>query len=334
MSRFAFGLVALLALAVGALAAPADLRASVASETRALAKNPHDAHAYIRRGTARGKLGDHAGAILDDSAALALDPKNAVALINRANACAAQRDFRGALADYNQAIALDPRHASAFLNRGNVENEQRNYVAAIADYDAALALESNNALALYNRAGAERASGNDAAALDDYSRVIGLQPKDARALINRAVLRMAQRDWTGAQDDLHRSLWVVSKEHQVYPRLYLWVAATKSGDAAKATQDLRDYLAHLPPAIAATWPAQIAQFCVGDGQDAVAFAADGASRQAHQNKGQLAQADYFCGLKRELANDPDRALELYRKAALDGDPKLHEVILAREELKK
>jgi len=336
VSRFTFGLLALLALTVEtrAASATADWRATVARETRAIEKNPRDAHAYLRRGTAREKLGDHAGAILDDSAALRLDPKSAVALTNRANARAAQRDFPGALADYNQAIALDPRHASAFLNRGNIEAEQRNYTAAIADYDAALAVESNNALALYNRAGAERAAGNDEAASDDYSRVIGLQPKDARALINRAVLRMARRDWSAAQDDLHRCLWLVSKDHQLYPRLYLWIAATKAGEGARVTRELRDYLAHLSPAVAATWPARVASFCVGDGEDAVDFAADGANRQARENKGQLAQADYFCGLKRELAGDPDRALELYRKAALDGDPKMHEVILAREELKK
>jgi tetratricopeptide (TPR) repeat protein len=321
-------------LALGAPAkSPSELQTEIAVYTQAIARNPHDVAAHISRGTVRAKLGDTAGAIADDTAALAVEPRNVAALTNRANARAAQRDFRGAMADYNRALALDPRHAAAFLNRGNVETEQQNYEAAIVDYDHALALNPANMMAVYDRAAAERATDNDAVALDDYSKVIAAQPDDVRALLNRAVLRMAQRDWAAAQSDLTRCLDLTTGDRQIYPRLYLWVIGVQQGDGVRATQDLQRFARQGSPAYAGTWPMKLESFCAGEMAEPKLLLAAMALQPA-KGPDPFAQACYFAGIQRTANHDMTTATRLFQKSVADGNPKLHEVILSREELKR
>jgi tetratricopeptide (TPR) repeat protein len=344
VNRLALVLLGLLAPAIGVAQTSVDQYAQVvatktrqaneaalAADSQALAKNPHDVEALIRRGSVRSKLGDYAGAIADDTAALALDPKNVVALTNRANARAFEHDFKAAKDDYARALALDPGHVAAFLNRGNVEAMEQNYPAALEDYNAALALDPKNARALYDRAGARRAVGRYADAGADYSQVLLQDPGDVRARLNRAVVRMAQRKWGDATGDLQECLKTLPPERQIYPRLYLWVVGVKQGAGAQATQDLQAHRQQLAPAYATTWPAQLESFCAGQLPEPKLLL-DAITAQTKKNKGQFAQACYFAGIRREMTHTPD-ADRLFQKSVKDGNPRLHEFILAREELK-
>ena len=345
MNRLTLGLVGLLLPSIAAAQTGTDLDAqgdaakaqknfpaAQTAYTQALATNPQDLRAYISRGSVRAKLGDNSGAIADDTAALALDPRNVVAFTNRGNARAAAHDFPGAIADYNHALTLDPKHAAAYLNRGNVENEQKNYPAALADYNQALALHPNDLLALYNRAGARRATGDYPGALADYSQVLAAQPADVRARINRAVLRMAQRDWTGASADLQKCLAQLPPDRQIYPRLYLWVVGVKQGNAARATQDLQQHLARTSAAYAATWPGQLERLCAGQMREPQLMLS--AKDQPKKGTSCFAQACYFAAIRRMADHNPDGPAKLFQKSMKEGDPKMHETILAREELKQ
>jgi tetratricopeptide (TPR) repeat protein len=309
-----------------------DFKGAEAEYTQAITENPRDVRAYISRGIVRDREGNFPGAIADDTAAIGCDPKNAAAYCNRGNARASKRDFGGAIADYNRALALDPRHVRAFINRGNVENLTKNYTAAIADYNAALALDPKNALVFYNRAAAKRANDDLAGAMADHSQAIALNPADARAWLNRAVLKMAERNWNGATDDLQHCLRLIPHDEQAYPRIYLWVIETKQGDEPKATRDLRHYMEEVSKDRDATWPWQIENFCVGRESETLFFtlAARSQGKRAH---GQVAQSCYYAGLKKALAGDPAAAAEFFRKCVAKGDLTLHEVVLAREELK-
>jgi len=307
-----------------------NFTAAQADYTQALAANPKDLRALIARGTVRAKLGDNTGAIADDTAALALDPKNVVAFTNRGNARAAAHDFPGAIADYNRALALDPQHAAALLNRGNVENEQRNYRAALADYNAVLTPHPNDLLALYNRAGARCVTGDYAGAEADYSRVLAAQPGDVRALLNRAIARMAQRDWSGARLDLEGCIAQLPVEKQIYPRLYLWIVAMKEGREPEATRDIKAYheqIAHAP------WmpSSRNVAFLAGDMTESQLTAP---SMTFPDMKNHEAKANFFAAMRHEATPDPVGARARFEKCSALGDPKLHEVILAREELKQ
>jgi lipoprotein NlpI len=250
----------------------------------------------------------------------------AAALTNRANAKAAQGDLDGAAADYTRALALDPRHASALLNRGAVRQRKGDFRAALADYEAALALDPQNAAALYDRAGARRAAGDLDGARADYARVLARDAADVRARINRAVVALAQRDWMAAEVDLWQCLRLLPEEKQIYPRIYLWVAAMRRGEAARAARELGLALDHAPARYAGTWPGRIEGFLAGRMSEA-RFHAYAAAFEAARPRGQRGQADYYIGLKRLAAGDAAGAAPCFANAAA-GDRALHETVLA------
>jgi len=309
-----------------------DFRGAVADYTAALAEDSRDVGAYLGRASARGLAGDYAGAIADDTKAIALDPKNAVAFTNRGNARTSKGDLAGAASDYTRALHLNPHDVRALLNRGNIKNLQKRYRDAIADYSAAIGLEPGNAAAFYDRAGAERALADNNRATADYSQAIVLNPADVQAYLNRAVLRMAQGQWDGATGDLNKCLGLIPEERQAYPRIYLWVIESKRGEMARATTELSPYLQPGSTALAGTWGWQIANFLAGQ-TDEPRFLALARSFQVKKDRGQVAQAYYYAGLKRELAGNKIEAATFFRRCRETGTPSLHEFILARAETK-
>lgn len=309
-----------------------DFKGALADYSQALTLDPKSVPAYLGRASVLSLQGNYADAIADDTKAIDLDPKNAVAYSNRGNAKALKGDLPGAQADYTQAVTLDPRHVRAFLNRGNIKNLQKKYHAAIDDYSEAISLDPQNAAAFYNRAGAERSVGDYAAAQADYSQALLLNSVDVQAYLNRAVLRMAGQNWNGASSDLNKCLSLVPMERQAYPRIYLWIVDAKQGKKDKATSELAAYLDQSPKTLSTTWGWQIAKFLAGK-IDESSLVASSDSYQVKKDRGQVAQAFYYAGLKKALANDQPGAVNFYKRCLKAGHPSLHEYILAREELK-
>ncbi len=309
-----------------------DLSGALSVYTQAIARNPRDVQAYLARGTVRGRRGDYAGAIADDTKAIALDPKNVSAFVNRGNAKTASGNLERARADYTWAIALDPRRVRAFLNRGNVENLRKNYRAAAGDYTKAIELDPKNGAAFYNRAGARRSLGDETGAVADYSEAIVLNPADVPAYLNRAVLRMAQQKWDEAATDLNRCLELVPEERQAYPRIYLWVLGAEQSKAGEASRTLALYLDHSSKILSNTWGWEIATFLSGR-DDETHFLASAASFRARKDRNQIAQADYYAGLKRAAAGDQAGAMKYFKKCRKAGNPSVHEFILAGARMK-
>lgn len=309
-----------------------DLKGAIAAYTAAIAQNPKDAKAYMARATVLGLEGNFDAAMADDTQAITLDPKSAMAFSNRGNARMSKGDLAGAMADYTQAIALDPKHVLAFNNRGNIKNLQKDYRGAIADYTQALTLDPKNAAAYYNRAGAERSIGDYADAEADYSQALVLNKIDVPAYLNRAILRIAQHNWDGATADLNTCLTLLPEERQVYPRVFLWVIASEHPASNKTTLPLTDYLNHGSSKFEGTWPWQIAKFLAGQVDEAT-FLASAKSFEAKKDKGQVAQAYYYAGLKQVLVGDKAAAVKFFKQCQQSGNRSLHEFVLAREAMK-
>jgi lipoprotein NlpI len=87
-----------------------------------------------------------------------------------------------------------------------------------------------------------------------------------------------------------------------------------------------------PSVMDKTWGWEIAAFLAGQ-KDKAKFISDAHAYQAKKNRNQTAQADYYLGLKREEKSDAAGATLFFKKCLKNGDPSLHEFILAREELK-
>jgi tetratricopeptide (TPR) repeat protein len=311
-----------------------DFQGALTDYSQAIAADPQNAKAYVGRATILSLEGNNAAALADDTKAIAIDPKFAVAFTNRGNVRVAMGDLDGAVRDYTEAIALDPRHLHAFINRGNVKNLQKKYNAAIADYTTAIALDPKNAVAFYNRAGAKAALGNYAEASADYSQAIALNPNDAPAYIDRAIMEMAQQNWPAATSDLNKCLTLLPAARQAYPRIFLWVIATRDPTGVNhATLELAKAADFVQKPLSETWGWQIAKFLVGK-VDETAFIASAPSfqtktRTLDQKK---AQAFYYAGLKREIAGDKAGASKLFHQCLTTGNPAQHEFVLARAAL--
>lgn len=140
---------------------------------RAIALNPRDPRAYVRRGSLREHLGD----------------------------------LHGALADCNRALELDPRAPGAHFIRGVALARLGESALATADLDRAIELDPDGAaLAHYNRGTLRKSRGDQRGALADFDRSLELDPQDASTYVSRAELRLQLRDLEGALADYDRAI--------------------------------------------------------------------------------------------------------------------------------
>ncbi|MBI2920606.1 MAG: protein kinase [Planctomycetes bacterium] len=120
----------------------------------ALEIRPWFAPARFARGTARFKLGRHAGALEDFDAAVELKPSFAAAHTNRGVVRGLLGDSRGAREDYDAAVRLDPSGPSAWNNRGKIRAEAGELAEALADFERAIESDPDLELARFNRVAA------------------------------------------------------------------------------------------------------------------------------------------------------------------------------------
>jgi uncharacterized protein (TIGR02145 family) len=102
------------------------------------------ADAYIVRGNAYGKKGDHDKAIYELTQAIQLEPDNANAYYNRGLVYSYKKNYDKAISDYTESIRLNPNYASAYHNRGNTYYNKGDYDKAIADFKSALRIDPNH----------------------------------------------------------------------------------------------------------------------------------------------------------------------------------------------
>lgn len=132
--------------------APAkDLGELRAAYDRAIADNPRNADARIRRSALAWREGGAKAALPDLDAALAAEPANPVALSMRADARASLGEYEGALADSEAAIANGMRTSRVHVMRAGVRRSQGDLPKAIEEYGEALKLDPRSVGALRSR---------------------------------------------------------------------------------------------------------------------------------------------------------------------------------------
>ncbi|HET8728535.1 MAG TPA: tetratricopeptide repeat protein [Alphaproteobacteria bacterium] len=123
---------------------------------RALAIDPEDREALVRRGWTLGNLADYEAAAADFTAALALRPDDPEVLRHRAAAYRFLGDYDRALADIERAISADPGSPDAYLERGNIRRLMENQGGAEADWRHVVAMAPDSAAAAAARTNLRR----------------------------------------------------------------------------------------------------------------------------------------------------------------------------------
>lgn len=113
----------------------------VAETTEALASDPNDVKAMLRRGDAWSEMGEWADAVADYDAAIEAGAGAWPVYLARARAHFVLEADDQALADYTQAIELADANAEALAGRAFVHAYRNDYPNAIRDYEAALAAD-------------------------------------------------------------------------------------------------------------------------------------------------------------------------------------------------
>ena len=198
-----------------------ELHESTITELTAIIEaDPTSATAYINRGNAHARQGNHALAVTDFTQAMTLQPDDAdlyrrapsrtaaiktpttpspttprrcasirailEALVNRGLAHAQKGDNDKAVADYSEGLQLNPRDEILYYNRGNAWFAMGDLDRAVADYTEALRLDPRNLWALGNRGKTYAARGEHVRAVADFTRILQLDPHSVKALADRA----------------------------------------------------------------------------------------------------------------------------------------------------
>jgi tetratricopeptide (TPR) repeat protein len=166
------------------------------------------AQEIIRRGIARLKAGDRAGALADFHAAAALAPEWAMPWNNAGLVRHMLGAYRAAIADFDQALARQPDYVDALSNRGRAAQALGEFAAATADFDRALAVAVGAAAfpVLHNRGMLRQEQGDLAGALADFDRALEINPRYTPTRIARGVARKQAGDLDGAVADFDQAL--------------------------------------------------------------------------------------------------------------------------------
>ena len=130
-----------------------------------------------RRGLARARSRDDAGAIELFTQAAAVDAQYVAAYRDRGLAHARSEEYARAIEDFEQVIALTPDEATAYVYRANVRYSLHQYELAVDDYEQALALEPGQSAASYNAACCHALLQHPKRACDLLERAIDQDPK-------------------------------------------------------------------------------------------------------------------------------------------------------------
>jgi tetratricopeptide (TPR) repeat protein len=147
-----------------------NLAEAIAEFTKALAKNPHLAEAYARRGFSYLSTGRYDQALADFTKVLAKNPEDVEAYINRGSTYLAKGLFDQAITDFDAAVKIKPTDGSAYYNRGTAYNDKGLYQQATADFTKAIKIMPMFSSAYYNRGIAYFKNGEYDKALDDVNK--------------------------------------------------------------------------------------------------------------------------------------------------------------------
>lgn len=227
-----------------------DYDGAIADYTKAIALQPDDEEAYMRRGQAKQSKNDWDGAIADDTKAIALKPDDEYVYSIRGDAERAKGDLDSAVADYSKVIELKPDMPAAYYNRATLKRDKGDYDGAIADFSKAIELYPGDTDSYSARGGAKTDKGDYDGATADYNKAIELDPKDWDAYNGRGVVKFAQGDYDGAIADYTKTI-EEEPDATVYDNRGL--AKKAKGDLDGAIADYSKVIEYQPDNAQAYW---------------------------------------------------------------------------------
>ena len=217
------------------------LREVIAECTEVIRRNPTDAAAYLRRGQARGDLGDMKNAAADFAAVVRINPnikndlEQAEVFLTQGNAHANTGNYDQAINCYNNATQLNPRYALAYFHRGLAHALTRDYELAIADFTDAIGIDENFAVAYDGRGNAHIFTGDYERAIADYTAAIGIDANFAAAYHDRGNVHMYFGDYERAIADCTAAIGIDANFAFAYNGR--GIAHANTGDYERAVAD-------------------------------------------------------------------------------------------------
>jgi tetratricopeptide (TPR) repeat protein len=141
---------------------------------------------YNNMGTAKHRLNDPKGALIDYARAIEIKPDYAKAFYNRGILKAESLlDHEGALMDLNKAIEIEPEYYEAYINRGVIrEINFHDLEGALSDYNKAISIKPGLALAYYNRGMFYKGINKNSTACRDWQTAANLGHVGAIQMLN------------------------------------------------------------------------------------------------------------------------------------------------------
>lgn len=166
--------------------------------TRAIAQDPEDLEAYLKRGLAYQQLDEYYKAIGDFSDVIVLDrntkvnrpgPYNIDAYLNRGYSYLVVRDFEPAMKDFDTSIVINPFDKRCYMMKGLTLVEQGRAEDAMNQFNIAIAFDGQYTEAYLNRGSLYIKKGDYEKAIEDYSHAVKFNqnPEDDRAFRLRAM---------------------------------------------------------------------------------------------------------------------------------------------------
>ena len=230
---------------------------------KALALEPDNVQALIRRGDALSQLGETSRGLVDLDRAIALSPDYAQGYFYRGLIHSRRNELWSALADYNSAIQRRPPNSDVLVSRAAIYSTFGKFDLAIKDLDAALAINKNNAHAFFNRGYVRFAQGEYQKAIADYTSAIDLDPTFGNAYNNRCLtLTVIGQDLVRALADCDEGLKLAPLNLDVRDtRGFIYL---KLGDPALAMNEYNAALERDPNRAIALYGRGLAKIRTGD----------------------------------------------------------------------
>jgi len=255
--------------------------------------------------------------------ALARDPDNLDATLKRATAHFHKRRYDAARTDYTAVLRLDPKHWAAAYNRGLIHQNLGRHGDAVKDFDVALTLRPLHAKGLMRRATSFMTMKDFAGAADDYSAVLAKLAGKTQARIGRARALYSLGRFAPAQADFKIAVLDPGRrpDKRIYTALWKYLAARHAGQD-KAVDELRQDMgkigAHTNKVLGRTidlfgqaWPGPVAALYLGDTDEAaLRVAADKLKGQSKE--GRAAEVDYYLGEHLLLQGKTDAARKAFQ----------------------
>ena len=175
--------------------------------TRAIKKDPTNAHLYYQRADCYRKLKDFEPAIRDFSKAIQLDPSGVYYYYYwRADCYIQLEDFESAIRDFNKAIQLDPSDVDCYYFRAFCYRKLEDFESAIQDYSKAIQLDPSDADYYDDRAFCYCNLEDFEPAIEDFNKAIQLDPTHAIYYYGRAFCYRNLEDFESAIQDYKQAL--------------------------------------------------------------------------------------------------------------------------------